>query len=253
MGCFSDEIKQVFKDWKQDKLLQDLEADHAQLLARRVDTIAYGDPNLLSPKKRAILNSQVLRQALLHRAEHLLVGSGTMLLAKNVYGLALVARGHLEGTAVLAFFCNRINALSKGNIQFEKFDKEVADAVMGAKHEVFAKANSPNNIMNCIEKGDKFLDDHAFSAKKGFLTDCYGWLSEFAHPNFCSNNIAFDVDKKAGSFVFHHNGDLKETDFQLAGYLQMSAALFPTLFDTFGERTEQVLAEQQVASGTPSS
>jgi hypothetical protein len=139
MGCFSDEIKQVFKDWKQDKLLQDLEADHAQLLARRVDTIAYGDPNLLSPKKRAILNSQVLRQALLHRAEHLLVGSGTMLLAKNVYGLALVARGHLEGTAVLAFFCNRINALSKGNIQFEKFDKEVADAVMGAKHEVFAK------------------------------------------------------------------------------------------------------------------
>jgi hypothetical protein len=165
MGCFSDEIKQVFKDWKQDKLLQVLEADHAQLLARRVDTIAYGDPNLLSPKKRAILNSQVLRQALLHRAEHLLVGSGTLLLAKNVYGLALVARGHLEGTAVLAFFCNRINALSKGNIQFEKFDKEVADAVMGAKHEVFAKANSPNNIMNCIEKGDKFLDDHVFGEK----------------------------------------------------------------------------------------
>jgi hypothetical protein len=176
-----------------------------------------------------------------------------MLLAKNVYGLALVARGHLEGTAVLAFFCNRIYALSKGNIQFEKFDKEVADAVMGAKHEVFAKANSPNNIMNCIEKGDKFLDEHVFGQKKGFLIDCYGWLSEFAHPTFCSNKIAFDVDKKAGSFVFHHNRDLKETDFQLAGYLQMSAALFHTLFDTLEERTEQVLAEQQVASGTPSS
>jgi hypothetical protein len=243
MGCFSDEIKQVFKDWKHDKLLQDLEADHAQLLERRVDTIEYGDPNLLSPKKRAILNSQVLRQALLHRAERLLVGSGTMLLAKNVYGLALVARGHLEGTAVLAFFCNRIDAVSKGNVPFEKFEQEVADAVMGAKHDVFTKANSPQNIMACIEKGDKFLDNIIFGKKTGLLSDCYGWLSEFAHPNFCSNKISFNLDKTAGNFVFRHDADLQETDFQLAGYLQMSAAIFPKVFDTFGEQTQRVLAE----------
>jgi hypothetical protein len=160
-----------------------------------------------------------------------------MLPAKNVYGLALVARGHLEATAVLAYFCNRIDALSKGHIQYETFELDVADAIMGAKHELFDKADSPKNIMTCIEKGDKFLDDVLFGKKTGLLNDCYGWLSEFAHPNFCSNKSSFTLDKVTGSMAFRHDGDLQESDFQLVGYLEMSAALFPKLFDTFGERT----------------
>jgi hypothetical protein len=81
MGCFSDDTTKLFKDWKQDKLLADLEADHAQLIERRVAAIQYGDPDKLSPKKRAVLNSQVLRQTLLHRADCLMVGSGAMLLS----------------------------------------------------------------------------------------------------------------------------------------------------------------------------
>jgi len=140
-ACFSDDIRKLFKAWKQDKLLEELETHHAELLKRRVDVIQYGDPDKLSAKKRTILNSQVLRQALLHRAECLLIGSGTMLLAKNVYGLALVARGHLEATAVLAYFCNRINALSKGHIQYETVELDIANAIMGSQHELFDKAD----------------------------------------------------------------------------------------------------------------
>jgi hypothetical protein len=241
--CFSDDIRKLFNEWKQDKLLEELETDYDEIRKRRVITIQYGDPDKLSSKQRTILNGQVLRQALLHRAECLLVGSGTMLLAKNVYGLALVVRGHLEATAVLAYFCNRIDALANGNIQYEAFELDVANAIMGAKHELFDKADPPKNIITCIEKGDKFLDSVLFGKKMGLLSDCYGWLSEFAHPNFCSNKSSFNLDKLTGAMVFRHDGDLQESDFQLVSCLQMSAALFPKLFDTFGEKTEKALAE----------
>jgi hypothetical protein len=79
MGCFSADVKKVFKDWKQDKLLEELEIDHAQLVERRVAQVEYGDPDTLSPKRRTVLNSAVLRQALLHRADCLIIGTGAML------------------------------------------------------------------------------------------------------------------------------------------------------------------------------
>jgi hypothetical protein len=207
--CFSDEVQKLFQDWKQDDLRKELESFHAELSQRRIGAIEYGNPVKLSPKQRARLNCQVLRQALLHRAESLLVSSGTILLAKSVCGLALIVRGHLEATAVLAYFCNRLDSLSKGNIDFEKFEWDVADAVMGAKHDLFSKANPPPNIMTCIEKGDKFLDS-MFKEKKGILQDCYSWLSEYAHPNFLSNSRSFSLDKTTGRIVFRHDGDCKK-------------------------------------------
>jgi len=243
MGCFSTDVKKVFTDWKQDKLLEDLEADHQQLVDRRLPEVEYGDPAALSPKKRALLNSKVLGQALLHRADCLILGAGAMLLAKNVYGMALSARGHLEATAVLGFFCNRVNTFSKGNIDLERFEIDVADAVLGARHELFTKANKPQNILACIEKGDKFLNTHVFDKKLNLLCDCYTWLSEFAHPNFCSNKTAFRLDKEKKAMVFRHDGELEESDFQLLGYLEMSTKTFPKLFDYFGAETERLLAE----------
>jgi hypothetical protein len=244
MGCYSDDVKEVFRFWKQDKLLEELEADHAQLVERRVAEIEYGDPDTLSPKKRALLNSKVLCQALLHRADCLIVGTGAMLLAKNVYGMALAARGHVEATAVLGFFCNRADTFSKGNIDFQRFESDIADAVMGAHHELFTKANKPQNILACIEKADRFLNAHFFEKKVDLLADCYGWLSEFAHPNYCSNKTAFHLNKEKRAMVFRHDGDLQESDFQLVGYLELSAKTFPQLFDYFGSESERLLTGQ---------
>jgi hypothetical protein len=237
---FSDDVRLIFKNWKQNSLLSELEECHDQLLSRRIGKIIYGDPDKLSAMKRANLNSQALRQALLHRAECLIVGVGTTIKTKNIYGLALIARGHVEATAVLAYFCDRIQALIKGNIEFNVYEKNVADAVMGSKHSVFPKANAPMHIMTCLEKGDRYLDQR-FGKKMGLLTDLYGWLSEFAHPNFCSNKIAFDLDKNDGSLVFRHHAELQESDFQLAAHLVMSAQVFPELFDDFGEMFEKAL------------
>jgi hypothetical protein len=235
MGCFSDDAKKLFQKWEHSELCDDIEDTYSELLKRRVDTVEYGDPDTLNSKPRTRLNCQVLRQALVHRAERLLASAGTMLLEKNVYGLALIARGHLEGTAVLGNFCNRLGSLTKGNIAFEKFEWEMADAVLGAKHDLFAKANAPVSILTSIERADKFLDGNVFPEKKKMLQDIYGWLSEFAHPNYLSNSSAFVLDKATKSVVFRHENEVKNnrrhlpTPHRLALGLPPRAPPSPTL------------------------
>jgi hypothetical protein len=244
MLFFSGDMEKIFTDFKHDKLLKKLQDSHTELIQRRVDFVEYGNARDSTAKQRTMLTCQLLRQCLVHRAERLLVATGHMLLAKNVYGLALVARGHVEATAVLAYFCKRIDSLSKGRIDFEKFEYAVANSILGAKHELFSEADAPTNIVTCVEDGDKFLDSELFDGKKnGFLRDIYGWLSEFAHPNFCSNTIAFTLDKATGRAVFRHDNDLQESDFQLINYLSMSAEMFTILFDEFGKRVDMALTE----------
>ena len=133
MSCFSGEVQKLFKDWKHEKLCSDLESAHAEMLKRRVDFVEYGDTNKLTNKDRVKLNSQLLSQSLLHRAESLLSATGAMLTAKNVYGLALIARGHVEATAVLGYFCKRADSLRKGNVEFPRFEADVANGVLGAE------------------------------------------------------------------------------------------------------------------------
>jgi len=156
-----------------------------------------------------------------------------MLLESNVYGLALIVRGHYEATAVLGYVCNRLVSLKAGNIPFEDFALNVAVAVLGARHEQFAKAPNPPNIMTCIERADRYLDAHWFKKKTGMLLDNYNWLSEFAHPNFLSNASAYTPDIPNRRFVFRHEGDIQESDFQLITYLDISAGVFAQLFDDY--------------------
>ena len=108
----------------------------------------------------------------------------------------------------------------------------IAVAVFGANHPQFTKAPKPLNILTCIDRADKYLDAHCFRGKTtGMLRDGYDWLSEFAHPNFLSNNSAFTVDKANRRFVFRHEDNIQESDLQLLGYLDSSAFLFIRLFD----------------------
>jgi hypothetical protein len=244
MAGFPDDVKQVFVDWKQDKLLKDLEDSISELQKRRIEYVEYGDPEILTSKKRAALNAELLRQALLHRAECLLQAAGKMLLVKNVYGLALVARGFVEATAVLGYFCKRIDSLSKGTIDFERFETDIANGLLGAKDDLFSQADAPVNIITCIEFSDKYLNTELFEGeKKNMLEEVYTWLSEFAHPNFCSNKTAFHLDKETGRMTFRHDADLQERDFDLAGYMSVSAGFFPMLYDRFSAACEKSLAE----------
>jgi hypothetical protein len=158
-----------------------------------------------------------------------------MLLENNIYGLALIVRGHYEATAVLGYVCNRLESLKAGNISFEDFAFNIAHEILGAKHPQFAEAPNPPNILTCIEKADRYIDAR-FPKPLGILRDNYNWLSDFAHPNFLSNCSAFTVDRANQQFVFRHEGDIQESDFELTEYLEMSAVLFIRLFDDCTQR-----------------
>ena len=47
-----------------------------------------------------------------------------MIETHNVFGLALVVRGHVEATASLGYFCKRINSFNRGNISFDRFEHD---------------------------------------------------------------------------------------------------------------------------------
>ncbi len=243
MAEYSREVREIFANFKQDELCSSLEGSREEMRARRVEFVEYGPSDKLEAKARCKLNCQLLAQALLHRADSLLSATGAMVAAKNVYGLALVARGHVEALAVLGYFCKRVESLTAANIDFEHFEEDVANGLLGAKHDLFSKADAPVNILTCVEQADKYIDAHFFKEKKAMLQDIYGWLSEFAHPNFCSNKSAFSLDKMTGRMIFRHEGELQSQDFQLLGYMDISAALFPKLFDDFKQAYEAALAE----------
>jgi hypothetical protein len=106
---FSPGVRELLNRWKQDDLFDRLEASHQQLLDRRKKAVEVAGQD--QPRKHTASNCEVLQQVLLHRAERLLAGSGTMLLENNIYGLALIVRGHYETTALLGYVWHRLDSL----------------------------------------------------------------------------------------------------------------------------------------------
>jgi hypothetical protein len=233
ISLLSPAIRELFNHWEGD-LLSRLQASHQQLLDRRKNAVEIAEQH--EPMKHTASNCLVLQQVLLHRAERLLAGAATMFFENNVYGLALVVRGHYETTSVLGYLCNRLELLKAKNIQFGSFARDIASGVLGAKHSQFPKAPNPPHILKCIEKADRYLDTHLLKEKTGMLRDGYDWLSEFAHPNFCSNSSSFTIDKVNRRFVFRHEGDIQERDFELMISLDIGAFLFVHLFDHCSQR-----------------
>ena len=177
--AFPPVVREIFNRWKQTELCDRLEASHWQLLDRRKNAVEVSSQD--EPRKHTGSNCLVLQQALLHRAERLLAAAGVTLLENNIYGLALVVRGHYEATAVLGYVCDRLESLKDANIEFERFTYDIARAVLGAKHPQFANAPDPPHILTCIEKADRYLDTHLLKQKTGMLSDGYNWLCE-AYP-----------------------------------------------------------------------
>jgi hypothetical protein len=236
MSCLSEDATKILNDNGKQDLCQNLEEYHADALKKRVEFIEYGRPEELSAKRRAKLNCDLLKQVLIHRADKLIIATGQMLPAKNIYGMALTARGYIETVAVLGYFAKRLSALAKGNIDFERFELDIANGLMGAKHNLFDKANAPVNILTCVENADKHLDAELFQEKKKVLEELYTWLSEFAHPNFCSNKTAFKLDKATGRMMLRDSDVIGEDHFQMIATVEMSAGLFVFLLEDFTKR-----------------
>jgi hypothetical protein len=115
-----------------------------------------------------------------------------------------------------------------------------------AKDDLFTQADAPVNILTCIQNSDKYMNAELFAGeKKDILEDVYTWLSEFAHPNFCSNKSAFHLDKQTSRMIFRHDADIQESDFGLAGHMAVSAGFFPLLYDRFQKACDATLAEDE--------
>ena len=181
MPCLSNEATKILTDNGKQDLQKNLEDYHAAILKERVDYIEYGKPEELSDKRRAKLNCELLKQVLIHRADKLITATGQMLPTKNLYGMALAARGHIEAVAVLGYFAKRLSALSKGNIDFNRFELDIANGLMGAKHDLFNQANAPVNILTCVENADKHLDAEFFGERQEALVVIAGIVLRGEH------------------------------------------------------------------------
>jgi hypothetical protein len=244
MSCLSDQAIKVLKLVGKEDISESLKKAYADLINQRVDFIQYGDPESLTARQRAKLNCQLLKQALLHRAERLMVATGQMFDSKNLYGLALIVRGHIEALAVLGYFARRLDSLHKKNIDFERFEDDIANGLLSAKDGIFDKAKPPVNILTCLEHADRHFDAELFRKKTGMFQEAYTWLSEFAHPNFCSNKTAFILDKATARMVFRKEEETRDDHLQMLNCLCMSAGMLSWLLTDFSFRLEGEFPEE---------
>lgn len=243
MPCFSDESKMILVDGGKEEDHKKLEERYEELLKERVDYIEYGKPEDLSDKRQTQLNCDLLKQVLIHRAGQLMKSADVLLYQKNLHGLALVIRGHIETLAVIGYFTRRLDSLQKDNITFEQFQTDIANGLMGAKHSLFDKANAPVNILTCVEHTDKYLHAEVFGEKKKMVEDLYTWLSEFAHPNFCSNKSSFTLDRETGRMMLRQKEEISNDHLQMIAALVMSAELMTILLPRFEERKSAALPD----------
>jgi hypothetical protein len=210
VACLSHHAIQTLKLAGEEDMAKSLKTAYADLANHREDYVEYGDPDRLTAQQRAKLNCRLLKLALLHRADWLMRATGQMFDSKNIYGVALTVRGHIEAVALLGDFARRLDSLQKKNLEFERFEEDIAAALMSAKDAIFVAAKAPVNIMTRLAHTDKYLDAELFKAKKETLQGVYIWLCEFAHPNFCSNKVAFTLDKTTGRMLFRKDEEVDE-------------------------------------------
>lgn len=210
---------------------------------RRVLSAPYPDPDNLDDFTRARSNCIVLQQSLLHRSEKLTLSLAPLISYHNVYGLALLIRAHYESTALLGYFCYRLNSFAKQSISFDDFQFDLGNSLVSSKHSHFKKAPDPRNILNCIDRADKFLTKKLGYGIPNIIADNHGWLSEFCHPNFLSLSAAVQVDEDNDTMVFRHDGVIRTREVNLLGYVNISINLFIQLFDSFEEMRDQNFPE----------
>jgi hypothetical protein len=248
MACLPLSVAEALKDTGRADVEASLEAGYKDLVEKRTEYVEYGDPDKLTDKQRAKLNCQLLKQVLIHRAERLVTACGQMFEAKNLYGLALAARGHMEAVAVLGYMTRRLESLQKGNIEFARFEEDIANGLMGARDDLFTEAKAPVNVLTAIEAADKLFDAELFKDKKQVLHSLYSWLCEFAHPNFCSNKSAFDLDKATGRMVLRKDDEIVDDHFQMLSTLSMSGEFLQWLLALFDERVAEYFQDKAPAA-----
>ena len=188
--------------------------------------------------KRIREYSLVLRQVLLHRAIKLFEGALSALTLDNVYAMTLAIRGHFETTGALGYLHKRLDSLSQGSLDPKVVDQDISTQLLGVRDGVIQEAPEAIQVLSLLEHADRTVSKNILSGtakQHRILTDCYTFLCEFSHPNFHSNSIAFDLNRDRRQFIMRHSQPMRDSEFNLVGYLLLSSPIFVSLFDKIGD------------------
>lgn len=194
MDCFPADVRQVLVERGCEADAAEIETYHTRVLQRRVARIEVASADWSGPLLATIANATVLQQVLLRRAERLTVSCGTVAADHNEYGLALLVRGHVETTALMGYACSRTASVSKSTGEAEAYGEIVKSLLFGTRFEDVPALPRAVNMMTCIDKADKYMSvDPRYSGKK-VIRQLYDFLSEHAHPNMSSHNVAIEYE-----------------------------------------------------------
>jgi hypothetical protein len=233
MAPFTDELYQAFAKRSETGHYEELRSTYEDLLSRKLDEIPLPDPAAISVEEHAKVCCAMCQQALLHRSLYLFQAAMSTFLERNLYATTLCIRGHCEATGSLGHVYKRLVSCLSGNITLYDFHDNLWCQVVGSRN--IAKAPRPININTMITNADKALNREIFGGEnRNMLTDGYGFLCEFAHPNFHSYPLALQLDWERGVVLMRRDQGSRDEEFHLIGYLNISNRLFVDLFDRFG-------------------
>jgi len=181
--------------------------------------------------------ARALRQVLLHRAIALFEGTLWAAIEENAYLMILAIRAQFETTAALGYLHNRLYSLGRGDLDAKKVDQDILAQLLGTKDKFIPQAMPPKQILLMLEYADSSVSRRLGGTSKEYtmLRESYDFLCEFAHPNFHSNKIAFDLDKLGKRIVLRHNEPMHDNEFRIVGYSLISTPLHIELHDAIDE------------------
>ena len=192
----------------------------------------WGDPARVRPLALA------LRQILLHRAIHLFEGTLDAVQAANPYMMILGMRGAFETAAALGYLHQRLTSSEDGNLDLKRVDEDIVAQVLGSRHPSLPEAMPAKQVLSMLEYADKSVSRHIMggsSTEHAMLRNCYDFLCEFAHPNFHSNMLSYDLDGSARRLTFRYDKGMTDEAFGTLGYLLLAASLHRDLHDAIDD------------------
>jgi hypothetical protein len=157
--------------------------------------------------------------------------------------MILSIRGHFETTAALGYLHSRLSSLQQGHLDSHVVDRDICAQLLGSRDEQLLASMGEEvleakQVLNMLEYADRSVSKNILCGKAeehNILTDCYKFLCEFSHPNFHSNTISFELDKESQGFKIRHYDPMRDREFDIIGYLLLSAPIFVALFDKIEE------------------
>ncbi len=236
MAIDFDKVTAAFANRDASNNVDELQETYSAFKARVVPDCFTPQGGKLGEPQRIRSYAIALRQVLLHRAIALFEGSLNAAVDENPYLMILAVRAEFETTAALGYLHNRLSSLATGNLDAAKVDKDIMTQLLGSKD--IPQAMEPKQILSMLEYADVSVSRRILGGRAKqhtMLRESYEFLSEFAHPNFHSNKLSFDLDKPARRIVFRHEQRMQDEAFDTIGYLHIAASLHVALHDAIDE------------------